>query len=224
MMLNATAQRTTTRYPVILPLRYTTRHRAAVKAGVGWTRHLSLEGANVELDERLRPQTPLRLSLETDRGAIEVGAKVVWVGEVSSPAGGALHGIVFTQMGQPQSQALSDLLLPLSMVRHAGIRLSVDMPATCERKDMPGELVQGRATNISRGGLSLGLPRALPLGTELAVTLHTPSGPIRVAGSIVWVELPDRRMVEQLVSHGVRFTSVDWSTSLAVGMLLVHVN
>jgi hypothetical protein len=88
MMVNATAHRATSRYPVILPLRYTTRYRAAVKAGVGWTRFLSVEGANVELDERLRPQTPLRLHLETDRGSIEVGAKVVWVGEVSAPAGG----------------------------------------------------------------------------------------------------------------------------------------
>jgi len=223
-MAYATAQPTTTRYPVILPLRYTTRHRAAVKPGVGWTRHLSVEGANVELDERLRPQTPLQLSIETDRGAIQVGAKVVWVGEVSSPAGGALHGIAFTQMAHPQSRALSDLLLPLSMVRHAGIRLPVDIPATCERKDMPGELVQGRAANISRGGLSLGLPRALPLGTQLTVTLHSPSDPIRVEGSIAWVEPPDRRLVDQLVSHGLRFTSVDWSTSVALGVLLMHAN
>jgi hypothetical protein len=127
-------------------------------------------------------------------------------------------------MGQPQSRALSDLLLPLSMVRHAGIRLSVDMPATCERKDMPGEFVQGRAANISRGGLSLGLPRALAVGTQVAVTLHTPSDPIRVEGSIAWVERPDRRLVDQLVSHGLRFTSVDWSTSVAVGLLLMHAN
>jgi len=223
-MVNATAHRATSRYPVILPLRYTTRYRAAVKAGVGWTRFLSVEGANVELDERLRPQTPLRLHLETDRGSIEVGAKVVWVGEVSAPAGGALHGIAFTQMGQPETQALRDLLLPLSLVRHAGIRLSVDIPVSCQRKDVAGGTIQGRAADISRGGLSLRLPRILSLGTELTVTLHTPSDAVRVDGSIVWVEHPDRREVGQLTSHGLRFASVDWSISLAVGLLLAHSN
>lgn len=223
-MANETAQRATPRYPVILPLRYTTRQRAAVKAGVGWTRFLSVEGANVELDERLRPQTPLRLHLETDRGSIEVGARVVWVGEVSAPAGGAMHGIAFTQMGQPATQALHELLLPLSLVRHAGIRLSVDIPVTCRRKDVAGGGLQGRAVDISRGGLSLRLPRILSLGAELAVTLHTPSEPIRVEGSIVWVEPPDRRTVGQLVSHGLRFTPIDWSVSLAVGLLLAYSN
>jgi len=223
-MAKAVIQRVTTRYPVILPVRYTTRYRAAVKAGVGWTRYLSVEGANVELDERLRPQTPLRLHLETDRGSIDVGAKVVWVGEVTPPAGGALHGVVFTQMAPPQSHALRELLLPLSLVRHAGIRLSVDMPITCQRKGVPGTSLQGRAVDISRGGLSLRLPRVLPLGTELAVTLSTPSEPIRVEGSVVWAESPDRRTVGNLVSHGLRFTSVDWSVSLAVGLLLAHSN
>ena len=223
-MTTAVTQRVTTRYPVILPVRYTTRNRAAVKAGVGWTRYLSVEGANVELDERLRPQTPLRLHLETDRGSIEVGAKVIWVGEATPPAGGALHGIVFTQLGPSHSQALHDLLLPLSQVRHAGIRLSVDMPITCLRKDVPGALLQGRAVDISRGGLSLRLPRVLSLGTELAVTMNTPGDPVRVEGSIVWVERPDRRNVGQLVSHGLRFTSIDWSISLAVGLLLAHPN
>jgi Tfp pilus assembly protein PilZ len=223
-MVKAVAQRVTTRYPVIFPVRYTTRYRAAVKAGVGWTRHLSVEGANVELDERLRPQTPLRLHLETDRGSIDVRAKVVWVGEVTLPAGGAPHGLVFTEMAPPQSRALRELLLPLSQVRHAGIRLTVDMPVTCQRKDVPGTSLQGRAVDISRGGLSLRLPRVLPLGTELAVTLNTPSDPIRVEGSIVWAESPDRRTMGHLVSHGVRFTSVDWSVSLAVGLLLAHSN
>lgn len=223
-MVNETAQRVTSRYPLILPLRYTTRERAAVKAGVGWTRFLSLEGANVELDERLRPQTTLRLHLETDRGSIGVGAKVVWVGEVSVPDGGVLHGIAFTQLGPPETKALHDLLLPLSLVRHAGIRLSVDIPVTCRRKDVAGGILQGRAVDISRGGLSLRLPRILALGTELAVTLHTPSDSVRVEGSVVWVEPPGRREVGQLASHGLRFASIDWSVSLAVGLLLAHSN
>ncbi len=143
---------------------------------------------------------------------------------VTPPAGRALHGIVFTQIGPPQSQALRELLLPLSQVRHAGIRLSVDMPISCRRKDLPGPSLQGRAVDISRGGLSLCLPRVLPPGTELAVTLKTPGDPIRVEGSVVWAEAPDRRRVGQLVSHGLRFTSVDWSISLAVGLLLAHSN
>jgi Tfp pilus assembly protein PilZ len=223
-MANVIAQPTTTRYPVTLPVRYVTRQRATAGPGLGWTRHLSLGGATVELEERLRPQTPLRLHIETDRESIEVGAKVVWVGEISGPAGGAPHGVVFTQVAQLQLQALSDLLLPLSLVRHAGIRVSADIPAACHRKDIPAEIFQGRVTNISQGGLSLRLPRMLSLGTELAVTLDTPHDAISVEGSIVWVEIPDRRTAAQLTSHGLRFTSVDASVSLAVGLLLLHVN
>ena len=64
-------QRRFPRYPIQLPLLHMAIAPAQSIMGAGWTRSLSEGGATVELAERLRPQTALRVRLQTDRGAIE---------------------------------------------------------------------------------------------------------------------------------------------------------
>ena len=115
-MSHASDEPRLSRYPIQLPLLYWRKSPARTRAGAGWTQELSEEGATVELAERLEPQTLLRVRIQTDRGPMEMEAKVVWIGAPAPPSAGHYHGLAFTQIAPDQLQALQDLLLPLSMI------------------------------------------------------------------------------------------------------------
>ena len=216
------AHRQFPRYPIQLPVLYKPKAPTASKVGAGWTRELSEGGACIELAERLRPQVSLAMRLRTDRGPIEVEAEVVWVGEPTPPSGAIPHGVVFTQVSPEQAQALRDLLLPLSMAPHAGVRLPVTLPVTCQPTSPNGPPLRGVTEDMSRGGLLLCLPEALPPGTSLEITFHTATAPLRVRGEIAWVEPPERRRSGAPIRHGVRFSTLDWTVSLHLGLLLAE--
>jgi hypothetical protein len=210
------------RYLVRLPVVYRAEAADAEHAGVGWTRNLSESGMCVELDERLEPDTVLSIRVQTDRGHIEGRAKVVWAGGPGGTESGIPHGIVFTEMPPDQRQGLHDMLLPLSMVPHADVRLPLKIPITCQRKDQAGELVQGHTGNLSRGGILAYLPQALPPGTVVTISLPTSKGAIRVEGTVTWVEPPGQRQQGQPIQHGLRFNFLSWSSSLLLGLLLAE--
>lgn len=100
-------------------------------------------------------------------------------------------------------------------------RLPIVVPVTCRFQRRPGPALQGRTANISRGGLLLLLPQLIPPGAALEVTLQTPPGPLTAAGAIVWTDPRGRQTPGRLVKHGVRFTALPWSTSLALARFLV---
>ena len=208
------------RYSIHLPFLHRAKAHSAIEAGMGWTRNLSEGGACLELADRLRTKAPVRVRLQTDQGAIELEARVIWTGKPSSPAGGIPHGVAFIKVAPDQRQALRGLLVAKGPVRHAGTRLPLDLSVTCRRKDHEGPPFQGRTGNIGRGGLLLRLPRALPPGTPLEVTLHTAEELLTVQGTIVWVERPERRNLSGSIQHGFRFTALDHSVSLTLGFLL----
>jgi hypothetical protein len=177
----------------------------------------------VELVERLPPETLCWLRLRTDRGPIEVKGQVAWTGE-STPAGkGFLHGVAFTQIPPAQRQALRDLLSTGGRRRRFEVRLPLALSVKCRRKGQGGLSHLGRTSDISRGGLSLRLLQALPPGTALEVTLQTPRGPLRTEGTVIWVEPPERQKRGELVAHGLRFTDLRWSTSIALSAVLADV-
>jgi hypothetical protein len=211
-----------TRYPIVLPILHKPKGPAPVKAKVGWTRDLSGGGARVELAERLRPQMPLRVSLRTDQGAIELDAQVVWAGDPPLEGGGVIHGIAFTEVNPDQLLALQDLLLSQGQGRQAGIRLRAELSVTCQRKGDAEPPFHGRTSNMSRGGLLVHLPQALPVGTALEVTLRAPSGSLTAEGEVVWVEPLRRKPPEEPISHGIRFTTLAWADCLALGSVLAE--
>jgi len=210
------------RYPIQLPLLYKLKEPATGKVSAGWTRNLSEGGACVELAERLWPQVSLAMRLRTDRGPIEVEAEVVWVGEAIPPTGSIPHGVVFTRINSDQAQALRDLLLPLSMAPHAGVRLPVTLQVTCQPTWPEGPSLQGMAEDMSRGGLMLRLSKPLAPGTAIEITFHRASAPLQVKGEVAWVEPPERRIPGTAIRHGVRFSSLDWTVSLHLGLLLAE--
>lgn len=221
-MSQPSVQRQLTRYPIQLPLLYWRNTGTRTRAGAGWTRELSEEGATVELAERCEPQTLLRIRLQTDRGPIDLEAKIAWIAASTPSAPENYHGLTITQIAADQLEALRSLLLPLSMVVHAGMRLRFDVAVTCRSKGPGGLLLRGHTGEVSRGGLLLRLPQAIPPGTVLEVTLQTGRGPLSLEGAIVWAQPSEARKSGELIDHGLRFTSSPWSVSLALGFLLAE--
>lgn len=221
-MADGKARRIFPRYLIQLPLLHKAFAPASVRAGVGWTRNLSEGGACVELAERLPPQTSLHVILRTDGGAIELEAEVAWADKPSPSGGGVLHGLTFLRVLPDQLQALRTLILSKAQEQPAGVRLPIELPVTCRRKGQEEPPLQGMTGDISRGGLLLLVPEVLPPGSALHIILHTPKGPLAAEGEVVWVEPPGDRAVEPPFRHGLRFTSLGWSTSLSLGLFLAE--
>ena len=196
----------------------------SIATGVGWTRSLSQGGATVELSERLRPRTPIQLHLRAPRGIAEAEAEVIWSGGRAREGGGLVHGLFFTMIAPDHMQALRDACHPLVIMRHAGVRLPLEIPVTCRSRNSEGSQLQGRTGNVNRGGLFLLLPRLLPPGTPLEVTLHTPEDPLTVDGSVVWVEPPEIWSPGESIGHGLQFHAPSWSALASLGLLLVKLS
>jgi len=86
----------------------------------------------------------------------------------------------------------------------------------------PSSAGVGWTRDVSRGGLLLRLPQVLPPGTALELTLPTPTGPLPVAGTVVWVAPPEARTPDLPIRHGLRFTALDWATALSLGRVLAE--
>jgi hypothetical protein len=189
---------------------------------MGWTHNIGEGGACVELTERLQSDGPIRIRLQTARGAIELEARVVWSKENTSEGDSVLHGMAFTQIPPDQLETFRGMLRTRGPVRHAGVRWPLDVSITCRPKDRTRRPLAGRTGDIGRGGLLLRLPEELPPGSKLEVTLQTAEEPLTVSGEVVWVEAPEKRIPGELIGHGFRFTSLGLSLSKALGLLLAE--
>lgn len=208
------------RYPIQLPLLYWRKTGTRTRVGAGWTRELGERGFTAELADRFEVETVLQVRIQTDRGPIEAEATIIWIG-ASAPAGAEnYYGLTFTEIAPGPLGALRDLILPLSMVAHAGMRLAMDLSVTCRPKNGGGSRIKGQTGEMSRGGMLLRLPRVVAPGTVLDLTVHSSNGPLALEGAVVWTQAPEDQKPGELIDHGVRFTSSTWSVSLALGFLL----
>jgi PilZ domain len=208
------------RFDLRLPVLYKRLGSGRGKTGVGWTRNLSMGGVCVDLDERLDPKTVLGVLFQTEHGAIEVEAEVAWASSAPGLDGGTPHGLEFMQLGPRQTQAMERLLADLRPTARSGHRLALDIGVSVIPRDRPAEVIPGRTGNASRGGALLLLPQALSAGALVTVRLQTSRGPLRLDAAVVWVDPPEKRRPGEAIRHGVQFVSLDWSTSLALGLLL----
>ena len=207
-----------TRYPVVLPLLCTVPTSSRTGPQVGWTRNLGESGTCLVLPKRLPLTQPLHLCFQTDGGPLKAEGRVVWAGQPGVDL--IRHGVAFTRIAPEHRRVLRDLLLSQGHVRPAGVRLSVALPVTCRCRGQARPPLQGWTGDISRGGLSLGLPQVLPPATELVITLHPPAGPLTLAGTIIWVEAAKRRASREWIRHGLQFTVLDAAVDLALARLL----
>ena len=210
------------RYPIQLPLVHTPRALRAERGGIGWTRNLSVQGACVELAERLQSPMPFLLCVQTDRGVIDVEAALAWCGQSPQSEGGILHGVTFTRFDPDQRRDLQGLLLSRGLMRPTKVRLPLEVTVTCRTQGRVRIQLQGRTRDISRGGLLLRLGQVVPPGTALELTLHTPAWPVTVGATVMWVAPPERRTPGGPVGHGMRFTTLGWTAALALARFLLE--
>jgi len=210
------------RYQLEFPVLYRVEGPQLTKHGTGQMRNLSEGGACLELFEQLPPETPLVLIVRTDQGALEAEAKVVWVGEPSPHEQKVLHGISFIRRKPEQYQALLDLFPQEQRARWGMCRLPLNLSVTCRIMGASGPLLHGEAEDISRGGLLLRLPQALPLSTNLEITLPAPEEPLTLEGAIVWVEPLEATRPKELVRHGLRFTKAGFEQDLPLSLFIAE--
>jgi hypothetical protein len=218
-------ERRFSRHPIQLPVLHDAVPPGSSRSRAGWTRDLSEGGACLELDERIPAPNLLHIRLQTEQGALEVEAQVVWEVEAQERGEtdrGILHGVAFTHLSPDQLRALRALLLSHSQGRRPGARLSLDLPVTCQARDPAAVPLHGRTGNVSRGGLLLRLSHVLVPGTSLRVTLDRPEGEVTAEGEIVWVEPPETRVSEEPIRHGMRFTALGWTRSLTLALLMTE--
>jgi len=224
-MLEWPVQRRFPRHPIQLPVLHDAVPPGSPRSRAGWTRDLSEGGACLELDERIPAPSVLHIRLQTEQGAIEVEAQVVWEAEAQERGeteGGIRHGVAFTHLSPDQLRALRALLLSHSQGRRPGVRLPLDLPVTCQAKDPAAVPLHGRTGNVSRGGLLLRLSHVLMPGTSLRLALDRPDGQVTAEGEIVWVEPPETRVSGEPIRHGMRFTALGWTRSLTLALLMTE--
>jgi hypothetical protein len=207
------------RYQIRLPVLQKTAPTAN-RVEVGWTRDLSEGGACLELPTRLPSPSRIWLRLQADRGPIELEARVAWSGEPPAPGRGAVHGVAFLGTTGTQRLALHEMLAARGQASESGVRLLLDLPVTCRPGSEPESPLRGRTVELSRGGVLLLLDRPLPSGTSMEVRLHTPRGSLSAEGVVIWAGLPGEGCGSAPVQHGLRLTSLGWSTPLVLGLVL----
>ncbi len=210
------------RYPMALPVQYRGMDPPPAAGAVGWTRNLGSGGACVELDERISAQGVLDLRLQTDQGTIESAARVIWVREPPLAESGCLHGVAFTQLPPDHLATLRTLLLAQRPWLPARGRLPTDLLVICRPTRPARPPLRGRIGNLSRGGFSLLLPKLLLPCTTLEVFVPTPTGTLMLAGAIAWVEPSANESSGRPIWHGVRLTSRDWPTAVALARFLTE--
>jgi hypothetical protein len=178
---------------------------------MGWTRNLSEGGACVEVAEGVPTDATLGLRLQTEHGAIEAEAKVVWAATPDSDRGMFRHGVAFTRMAPDQRQILRELCLTEAKARHTGVRIPSDLLVAYQAQDDAGAPRWGLMENVSRGGLLLGLPQLLSPGTRLKVCWQIASERLTAEGTIVWVEPREARTPGEPIPHGFRFIALGFS-------------
>ena len=168
------------------------------------TRNLSQSGLLLEAEEHLPPGTRLApLLIRGKLGTIEAQGQVVWA-EGPSAEGRFRHGIRLKQLDPSQELAWTSFVDEESRgLGRRPIRLDINLPVTCHRKDS-GESLGGRAVavNVSRGGLLVLLPVCVPVNTILSLEVRTQTQGLKTETRVVRLEVP---RPDGLIPHGLAF-------------------
>ena len=209
------------RYTVQLPLLHLPESSKADGTRVGWTRDLSEGGARVELDRSIPVPSQLRVRFQTDCGIIGAMAQVVWAGEPLTPGGGIPHGLAFTKIADDEIASLRAAVISWGLTR-SGVRLPFEVPVTYQLKGEAGPAIRAQTRDISRAGLLVRVPQAVPRSTVLEMTLHFRRRQITADAEVIWVAPPEGRTPGGLIRHGLRFINLDWPTAMALALELVE--
>jgi hypothetical protein len=196
------------RYRVTLPVDYhaLAQEGRVFRIGAGQTRDLSETGACLELPDRLSLGTALSLVLHMESDRLTVQATVVWVERTRLPAGGTLHGVIFSQITPEQRQGLQALLRRNRAVRS---RAAVEPPVPIQTR----ALMPLRLLDLSLSGACIEHLARLWPGSSCVLDFPPPLGPLAltaqvVRSAVVGVEQGPRDARKLRFESGVAFLNV----------------
>lgn len=169
--------------------------------GLGLTRNVSRGGLLLEISQSLEPGTPIGLRMLAGNRIARAEAEVVWKADQSPDH----MGLRFTDLSGEDCVAWEHLLtFQAGPTPRASLRIPIDLEVTCVLP--PGTQLQGRAENLSDGGLLVVLPQIVIPQTRLTVAVP-PWFPLPpVEAEVVWMlAAPEGRGI----LHGLRFIAED---------------
>lgn len=189
------------------------------------TTNVSDGGMALDLEEALLPWTAVEVQVETPEGTLGLEAIVLWHEDLSRRRAGSgiRHGLMLAQIPQAARQGWDGLLKGLGHVRPSTrqhTRFPLDARAVCELEGRGRPPLEGRAENISRGGLGLLLPERLPVGSGLDVEVLTRGEHLRMAGRVIWSSPLPVQTGGPAFRHGVEREGGDWPHDFVLGLYL----
>lgn len=189
------------------------------------TANVSEGGMALDLQEALPPWTPVEVQVERPEGTVALEAIVLWHEDLSSRRGtsGVRHGLMLSHLPQGARQGWDVLLKGLGHVgppTRQRTRFPLEARAVCEVQGRGGQPLEGRAENISRGGLGLLLPERLPVGAGLEVEVLTRGEHLRMAGRVIWSSPLSVRTAGPAFRHGVEREGGDWPHDFVLELYL----
>jgi len=170
---------------------------------VGLTHNVSRGGLLLEVPDPLPPGTLTSILVSPKGQNARSEAVVVW----TTPGAPGHMGLKFTKWVGGDHLIWDRLLtFQAGSTPRSAARIPIDLEVACLIP--PDTRLQGRALNISDGGLMITLPRALDLRTRVVVA--TPTGltlPLMDSETeVMWTRAPAD---EAGILHGLRFTKDD---------------
>ncbi|MFQ5839125.1 MAG: PilZ domain-containing protein [Candidatus Methylomirabilales bacterium] len=204
------------RFPIQLPVLFRRQGEGdGPRAGLGRSRDLSEGGLCLEFDYAYPPGTTLALAIRGAGTSIEAAARVVWTG-VASPSGAIPHGMQFVHLAPEQYDALRQLFPRSGAIRRGAVRVPVELAVWCQPCDGDEPPLMGRTVDLSRTGAQVVLDRALPIRSEVELSLAIPHGDIQQRAQVQWVQPSEAGGVH----HGLHFLEPNWDAETFLAPLL----
>ncbi|MFQ5840251.1 MAG: PilZ domain-containing protein [Candidatus Methylomirabilales bacterium] len=187
------------RHPIRVPVLYSRLDQAdSAQTGIGLTENLGEGGACLKLQAELPVGCRLHLFLFTPPSTVDAEARVTAIHARDRDS--FYYGVEFVQLAPAYLSALLRALPQEKSLRPQTARLRVTVPASCQVLGATSPPLEGRTANISRTGVMLLLPQALPCNTEVEIRLQ-PLHTERFRGRVRWV----RNDGSGQIRHGVEF-------------------
>lgn len=209
------------RFPLAVPVRITVQEAPGAPAPhrlEGLTANVSEGGVALDLPDRLEPWTPLSLRVEAEDQAVMLEVLVVWAAEPAAPGRPVRHGCIIVAMDPDQRETWRRFLRSFGYQRpytRRDPRYPLVAAVRCSIEAAPAAL-EGKAENVSEGGLLIRLPLALTVGAPVRAALRLGGTVVERSARVIWVLGATADDGRRIYRHGLEFTGEQLSRDLVL--------
>lgn len=209
------------RFPLAVPVRITVQEAPGAPAPhrlEGLTANVSEGGVALDLPDRLEPWTPLSLRVEAEDQAVMLEVLVVWAAEPAAPGRPVRHGCIIVAMDPDQRETWRRFLRSFGYQRpytRRDPRYPLVAAVRCSIEAAPAAL-EGKAENVSEGGLLIRLPLALTVGAPVRAALRLGGTVVERSARVIWVLGATADDGRRIYRHGLEFTGEPLSRDLVL--------